>query len=271
MAFQFPVMPRLFMLQVGVVLGTQAAGLLNLAYRAVDTFWSIASTAVSQITLPLLSSLQRDEGRCRRAFLGALALVCLVSYFGFVLLAATAPEAVALVFGPQWAQVAPYVTLLALQGLTGAVRIPASSVVKALGRPRDLVVCMAAELGFVATAIVVFGVPTVGWAIGIWLAREAVGSVVQGWIFRRAIHMGIRQFLGGARVPLIAALAMFAAVSACRELLTQGLGAPAALMVLAPVGAIAYFGCVALLERRLLVELVRFAHFAFRRAQPAAS
>jgi PST family polysaccharide transporter len=262
---------RLFMLVSGVTLGTQAAGLLNLAFRVVDTFWSIASTAVSQITLPLLSSLQGDQGRCRRAFQDALALVCLVSYFGFVLLAATASEAVALIFGPQWAQVAPYVTLLALQVLTGAVRLPASSIVKALGRPRDLVLCMAAELGFVAVAIVLFGVPSAGWAIGIWLTREAVGSVVQGWMFRRALHMGIRQFLGGVRVPLIAALAMFAAVSACRELLTEGLGAPAAFMVLAPVGAIAYFGCVALLERALLVELVRFDQFAFRRAQPAAS
>jgi hypothetical protein len=64
---------------------------------------------------------------------------------------------------------------------------------------------------------------------------------------------------------------MFAAVSACRQLLTHELGALAALVVLVPVGAAVYFGWVALLERALLVDLIRFIHSAFRRVQPAAT
>ena len=262
---------RIFLVASGLILGTYGTGLLNLAFRVVETLWSIAATAVTHITLPLLSSLQGDEGRFGRAFQAALALVCLVSYFGFVLLGATAPEVVALLFGSQWVQISPYVTLLSLQVLTQAPRTAVIAAQKALGRPRDFLLCQAAELGVVVAAIALFGVPSVGWAIGIWLAREAVGSVMQWWMFRGATHMGIRHSLGGARVPLIAALAMFAAVSACRELLTQALGPLAALMVLVPVGAIVYLACVALLRPALLVELIRFAHFAFRRVQPAAT
>jgi O-antigen/teichoic acid export membrane protein len=262
---------RLFTVVSGVMLGAYGAGLLNLAFRAVDTLWSIAASAVSQITLPLLSSLQADERRFRRAFHGALALMCLVSYFGFILLGATAPEVVVFLFGAQWLELSPYVTLLSLLVLTGAVRIPVSSVLKALGRPRDLMLCQVGELGFVVTAIALTGVPSVGWATGIWLAREAFGSAIQVWMFRRATRMALRELLSGARVPLVAALAMFAAVSACRQFLTHELGALAALAVLVPVGAAVYFGWVALLERALLVDLIRFIHSAFRRVQPAAT
>lgn len=262
---------RIFLVASGFLLGTYGAGLVNLAFRVVETLWSIAATAVTHITLPLLSSLQGDGDRFGRAFQAAVGLMCLVSYFGFVLLGATAPEVVAVLFGSQWAAIAPYVTLLALQVLAQAPRTAVFVAQKALGRPRDLLLCQGAELVFIVAAIAVFGVPSVGWAIGIWLAREAVGSLMQWWMFRGATHMAARKSLAGARVPLVAALAMFAAVSACRELLTQALDPLAALMVLVPVGAIVYFACVAVLRPALLVELIRFAHFVFRRVQPAAT
>jgi len=253
---------RLFIVASGVLLGAHAAGVLALAFRAFDTLWAVGVTALSQVMLPILSRLQSDAERLRQAFVATVSLVCLVSYFGFVLLAATAPEVVALLFGPKWAEVAPFLTLFCLQVLTGAVRAPMAVTLKVLGRPRELVLCQTAEFAFLAAVIAAYGMPSIAWAVGIWLAREAIGTGMQVWLFGRS-SVRVPFFLPGAvGVPLIGALLMFAAVSACRELL----GAPS-LVVLGAVGTAVYLGCVAVLDPRLLTQLLLFIQAAVRRVQ----
>lgn len=255
---------RAFIVASGIMLGTHAAGLINLSFRAVDTLWSLAASTVSRIALPVLSSVSIDEGRFRRALGSASGFACVTLYGGFVLLAATSREVVELLFGAQWLEIAPYVTLLALQVLAQARRPLFAPVLTALGRPRDVLLCQAAELAFVAGMIALWGLPSVAWAIGLWLGREALGSVLELWMVRRATRIGMRELLGGLWVPLVAALALFSTVWVCRELLGGSLGAGARLALLAPAGVMAYFACVALLQRRLLVELLEFARSAFR-------
>jgi len=253
---------RLFIVASGVLLGVHAAGVLAIAFRAFDTLWSVGVTALSQVMLPVLSRLQSDPQRLREAFAATVSLVCLVSYFGFVLLAATAPEVVTLLFGAKWAEAAPFLALLCLQILTGAVRAPMAVALKVLGQPRQLVLCQTAELAFVAAVIAAYGMPSIAWAVGIWLAREAIGAAMQVWLFRRSSVRLPFSVTGAVAVPFMAALAMLGAVSACRELL----GAPS-LLVLGAVGAAVYVGFVALLEPRLLAQLLRFIQAAVRRVQ----
>jgi O-antigen/teichoic acid export membrane protein len=255
---------RAFIVVSGVMLGTHAAGLLNLSFRAVDTLWSLAASTVSRIALPVLSLVRIDEGRFRRALGSASGFACVTLYGGFVLLGATSREVVELLFGPQWVEISPYVTLLALQVLAQARRPLFAPVLTALGRPREVLVCQAAELAFVAGMIALWGLPSVAWAIGIWLGREAVGSALELWMVGRATRIGMRELLGSIWVPLVGALALFSTVWICRELLGDSLGTVARLALLAPAGALAYFACVALLERRLLVELLEFVRSAFR-------
>jgi PST family polysaccharide transporter len=257
---------RAFVIVSGVALGTHGAGLLNLSFRSVEAVWALAATSVSQVALPVLSSVRDDAGRFRRALQSASALACVSLYFGFALLAAVAPEVVGLVFGPRWAEISPYVTVLALQTLVQVRRPLFWSVLTALGRPRDLVLCQAAELACVAGAVALLGVPSVGWAIGIWVARELVGAALETWMVGRATRLGIRELLRGTWIPLIAALAMFAAVWASRGALAHA-GPAARLAALALIGAAVYLACVALLQRHLLVDLAQFVRSAARRAQ----
>lgn len=263
-------MKRTFIVLSGIMLGTSAAGLLNMCFRAVDTFWTLASTAVSQIALPILSSLTKDDERFDRAFHAASAFVCLVLYFCFVLIGATSTEVVQLLLGQQWIAITPYVTILSLQVLIQARRMIFNPVMTARGRPRDLLACQVAELSFTLIAIVVSGVPSVAWAIGIWVTRECVGVSLQVWLLRRANGIGMRQVFSGAFVPLLCAMAMYAAVWAGRGGLPADWHAAARLAVLAPLGALVYFSLVFLFDRQLLVDLRGFVQSALRRKRAGA-
>jgi O-antigen/teichoic acid export membrane protein len=256
---------RAFIILSGIGLGTHAAGLLNLSFRAIDTFWSLASTAISQIALPVMASLRKDDERFARAFQSASAFACVVLYFAFLLIGATSAEVVELLFGRQWMSIAPYVTVLAMLVVIQARRLLMAPMMTALGRPRDLLVVQVIELVFVLGAVLLSGVPSLDWAIAIWVVRECVGAAALLVLFRRATGFGLRVLFGSAVIPLVAAVAMFAAVWACRATPLASWIPLARLAVLAPLGAVAYFGCVALLDRRLIVDLIGFARAAVQR------
>jgi O-antigen/teichoic acid export membrane protein len=256
---------RAFIVACGTALGTHAAGLFNMSFRVVDGLWAPAWTAVSQVALPVLSAARADERRFGRVFDRASHFVCLTLYFGFVLLAATAAEVVELLLGPRWMEIAPLVTLLALKALIQARRLLFGPLLTSLGRPQNLLLSEVAELVFLAGAIALLGIPSVAWAIALWVAKDLVGGALEAWMVARATGIGMVRLLGSTAIPLAAAGGMFAAVWACRALL-DGWGAAARLAVLVHVGAIVYFGCVALLERRRLLDVLRFTRSAFQRA-----
>lgn len=255
-------MKRIFIVLSGIGLGTHAAGLLNLSFRAIDTFWALASTAISQIALPVLVSLRRDDERFARAFQAASAFACAVLYFGFVLIGSTSAELVELLFGRQWIGIAPFVTILSLQVVIQARRLLMSPVMTAIGRPRDLLLCHLAELIFILGAVTLSGVPSLPWAIGIWVVRECLGGSILLWLFRRATGFGLHALLDSSVVPLVGAVAMYGVVWAARLHVVADWGPLARAAVLAPLGAATYLGCVWVLDRRLLADLFGFVRSA---------
>jgi len=258
-------MKRAFIILSGIGLGTHAAGLLNLSFRAIDSFWSLASTAISQIALPIMVSLRKDDERFARAFRSASAFACALLYFGFLLIGAASPEIVELLFGKQWMSITPYVTILSMLVVIQARRLLMAPMMTALGRPRDLLACQVVELAFILGAVLLSGVPSLDWAIAIWVVRECIGGTVLLGLFRRATGFGPRLLFAGSGIPLIAAAAMFATVWAMRSTPLAHWVPIARLAVLAPLGALVYFGCVALLDRGLIVDLVSFARAAVQR------
>lgn len=262
---------RLFVILSGVSLGPQAAGLLNLAFRAIDMFWSLVASAISQIVLPIMSRIKHDEARFKRAFGMAASLCCLALYFCFVLIGASSPEVVELLFGRQWIAIVPYVTVLSFQVAVQAPRLLISPVLTALGRPSDLLVAPSAELIFVLLAIYITKVPTVGYAVGIWVIRECIGGPISGWMLRRAAHIGWGQQMRSTVVPLCAAICMFGVIWTVRLAIPQGLNASFRLVLLSPVGALTYAAVVFILDRSLLAELYGFVGEAVRRRSGGAA
>lgn len=262
---------RIFALVTGVFLGVEVAGYLNLSFRAVDVFWSIAATAATQVALPTLASLQSDMPRLRRAFQFATSFVCAVLYACFIGIGVVAPELVSVMFGDKWLPAAPYVSVLSFLVVIQGPRVLVAPLLTALGRPRDLLLSKATELGFVVLALFVSRVPSLAWAIGIWVARELVALPMTLRLLRRATGMSALDQLRGALAPLAAASVMVAAVVLGRYLLPSGLSPLVRLLVLVPLGALAFVAIARLLDRELVKSVLSFARSAVGRSKrPAA-
>ena len=239
---------RLFTIFAGLLLGVTAAGYLNLSFRVVDVLWAILSTAVSQVSLPMLVALQSDPARLERAYKKSVQYACLLIYPFFVGIAVTAPEIVNIVFGQQWAPAVPSVTALACFVLTQAPRLFVIPVLIAVGRPRDPLVGIVAELAFMLAAVTVLGLPTLPWAIGVWLASECIQIPFSTWMLRRATHYSVVDQFAGIRTPLLAAAALALAAACTRVILPSELGEHQRLATLVLVGATVYLTAAFMLD-----------------------
>jgi PST family polysaccharide transporter len=260
---------RLFTLAAGVFLGVQVAGYLNLGFRTIDVFWAIASTAATQVALPLLASLQHDLPRLKRAFQLAMSLVCLILYSSFLGIGALAPELISVMFGAKWLPSAPYVAALACLVLLQAPRVLVTPLLTAMGRPRDLLIGKAAELAFVLLAVVVTRIPTLGWAVSIWIARELIALPINVWQLRRASGFGVVEQFRGAITPLISALGMAGVVLVTKYALPESLGNVARLAILIPVGASSFALLACLFGPAQVKSLLDFGLSALGRTRHA--
>lgn len=256
---------RVFTVAAGVFLGVEAAGYLNLSFRTIDVFWAIAATAATQVALPMLSSLQSDRERLKRAFQRATGVVCLVLYSSFIGVGVIAPELVELMFGAKWLPSAPYVTALSCLVLIQAPRVLVAPLLTALGRPRELALSKAVELGFVVAAVAITRVPTLEYAVGIWIARELLALPLTVRLLRRATGFGFVEQFRASAVPLVAALVMAAAVLLTKQLLAPDLHALARVLLLVPVGALTFVLAVFACDRAQVTAVLELSQAALRR------
>jgi PST family polysaccharide transporter len=256
---------RVFVILSGVSVGNEAAGYLNLSFRAVDVLWAIASTAVTQVALPVLARLQAERERLRAAYRAASEFTCLLLYPCFVGIAAVAPEAIELLFGRQWLPSSPYVAVLGLLILVQAPRLLITPMLTALGRPRDSLPALAVEMSVMLALFLVLGPSSLAWVMAIWVVRELVSVPIKAVVLRRAAGISLSEQFQGTGVPLAASLVMAAAVYAVRQTLPPALGPALRLLLLVPLGAIVFLSCVWLLARSSLKRGFDFMASAKRR------
>ncbi len=254
---------RVFTILASSILGVEAAGYLNLSFRIVDVFWVIAATAVSQVALPLLAGLQFDPVRLKRAYQASTQFSCLALYPCFVGLGSLAPDIVEVLFGHRWQPSSPYAAVLGFLVLLQAPRLPFTPFLTALGKPRDALVGLIAELLFMLGVAWSFGMPSLDWAIAIWTASECVLVLVSSWVLRRAAGYTVLEQFGGTLNPLLASLLMAAVVIETRVQLSADFGPVLRLTVLLPLGAIIFVGAMFLLDRQLLKDFLGFVRTAF--------
>jgi polysaccharide transporter, PST family len=246
-------------------LGVEAAGYLNLSFRLVDVLWATAATAVNQVALPLLAGLQFDPARLKRAYQASTQFSCLAVYPCFVGLGAVAPEIVEVLFGHRWQPSSPYVAVLGFLVLVQAPRLQFSPLLTALGRPRDSLLGLIAELLFMLSLAAYFGMPSLPSAMAIWVASETMLTVLSSWVVRRTTGYSAFEQFGGVLNPLLASLLMGAVVTATRMQLPANFGAVLRLAVLLPLGAAIFAGAIFLLDRQLVKDFLVFARIAFER------
>jgi PST family polysaccharide transporter len=254
---------RVFTIFATSFLGVEAAGYLNLSFRVVDVPWATAATAVNQVALPLLAGLQFDPARLKRAYQASTQFTCLAVYPCFVGLACVAQDIVEVLFGHRWHPSSPYIAVLSFLVLIQAPRLPFTPLLTALGRPRDLLLGLTAELLFILGVAASFGMPSLPWAMAIWVASECTQTVVSSWIMRRTTGYSAFEQFGGVLNLLLASLLMAAVVIATRLQLLANFGAVLRLTVLLPLGAMVFAGAIFLLDRQLVRDFLVFARAAF--------
>jgi O-antigen/teichoic acid export membrane protein len=255
---------RVFTILASSFLGVEAAGYLNLSFRVVDVVWTIAASAVGQVALPLLARLQFEPERLKRAYQASTQFSCLALYPFFVGLGAVAPDVVEVLFGHRWQPSSPYVTVLGFLMLLQVPRLVFTPLLTALGRPRDPLIGLFAELLFMLSVALSFGMPSLPWAMTLWVACECVALLVSSSVLRRTTGYTVVEQFGGILNPLIASLVMAAVVIETRVHLSANLAPALRLTLLLPLGAMVFTSAIFLLDRRLVKEFLEFARTAFK-------
>lgn len=210
---------------------------------------------LNEVAFPAYARIQDDLPALSAAFLKAVQLIMLVTcplYFG---LSVVAYDAVTVVFGPKWLEMAPIVTILALGMPMLTLHSLFAPVVNALGRGG--ITLRSQVLGaLVMPAAFLFAVQ---WGmIGLAWAWVLVFPIVPlaGFLqVRRLLGLSGRKMLG-ALAPGILASAGMAPIVALAAMALDGLSVWQRLPLLMMTGALAYAAIVHMLSPETLRELI---------------
>jgi len=229
---------------VGASAGAAPLGAYSLAYAVTTLAPTFLTAMLGRVFFPLYAAIRDDDSALCDAFASALhfvGIVMLPATFGLLVVA---PDALAEIFGMQWAPASPLLRILALYGAFRTVTLATNVAVSATGRPEVL---LEVEAIAVAVALLLllpltrWGASGVAWAFTLGQATATTYGV---WKTRRLWSIGALRPLLPPAAAAVVATCVAAAVR------SPGIGAP--LPWIAPVAlVVAYLAAVALLDRRL--------------------
>jgi O-antigen/teichoic acid export membrane protein len=255
-------------LLIGRFLGPEQLGLYTIAYQLVVMPVSRLAPVLTRVAFPVFAKRQHDDAALRRGFRELIELVSFATWPLLIGLAATAPIAVTVIFGAEWAPSVLLVQLMVPMGMLKCIGSPSGSLLLAKGR---------ADLGFwlnvVNTAVTVvalyiavqFGT---AWVAGghslIQLALMPLELYIV-WLVSR-LHPG--DYLRSLVRPLLTAGIMGVCVAVAHAALRGLLPDPVTLAALVVLGVAVYLLAWTLLRRDYLPGLWRL--LVARREEPAA-
>jgi O-antigen/teichoic acid export membrane protein len=233
-------------------------GFSAMSQQIVLTPLRMVGMAVRRVMFPIMASIQNDNVRLRRAFLGAqhglmlvMAPVCLGIW-------ALATPLVAVLLGPEWSIVATLLGFMTLNALSSTVNEFNGGVFSAKGHARfqfrwsmmtavlTLIVLLASvPYGLVAlvasrTALLVMLMP-----LNTYFAMKLIG---QPW----------GEFLSAVIRPVISAAVMAGVVWAADSALGRlGMDALLRLVIGIPLGGLVYLGCQMVIDRSPTLTILR--------------
>lgn len=243
---------------VAPVIGASAMGLLTMAttiaWLPVAQFTAAAVRAIYPVFARLQDSQERVESGLRKTF-ELVALFAFPSLFGLALLSA---DLLPVVFGPQWGEAAPLVSVLCLLCLIYSFSFLAGSTLLAKGRADTTM-----NISLVGLLIV---------GATLWLVREAnilwvtVGlSLSHMGIALLTLHLSLRSIASGWSMlvtalsrPLFCSLGMSLVLWTTRQH-WSGMASAARLFALVALGVLVYTILTVLLNRRGLDALLSLA------------
>jgi O-antigen/teichoic acid export membrane protein len=249
---------------IGVVLGPVALGLYTIAYRILLILTETVIWTLEGVAFPLLSRLQHDAERRRRAFYSLTGLCVTVAVPAFLAVAVLAPELTRVAFGARWAGAIPVMQILALVGIPHAAMYCNKAALNASGRP-DLslrIALLTCLVNVVAFALVV------RWGILAVAVSYAVCSYVlvpiSVLLVIRVLALDVSSYLRLFVAPLVSGVVMVVAVLGAKAVLLDELTEPVRLALAFVMAVIAYLGVLCLTAWRRVKGYVAHARGSVR-------
>ena len=230
---------RVFMVQVGMLLGAEAAGYFSLAQRVVEMLRALIAGAVVQLALPVLSRLQDSPRLLRPVFQSSTQLTAAATFPVFFGLIAVAPEVIAIVFGSQWLPAVPAVMALSAITVLFFARVYSGPTMSAVGRPELQLWVKAAELPALLI-LPLAAAPTLALAVVAWVVRVILALPVDVGMLQRATRLGPGAQFRGLAVLSAMSAAMAVGVWLLGALLLTGFPPVARLALMISAGAAFY-------------------------------
>lgn len=240
---------------VAYLLGSTALGFYAVAQRAIIVLNEVCIGAALRTAVPLLSKIQQDPERLRRACLRAFRYSLVLVMPAFAGVALTAGDIIAVLFGAKWAASSAALQVLAVASVINTLSLLVDAVLTAMGYPQRV-------LGL----SLVRGVLTVGgtlFAARFGIVGVAAVSVFKAVVFapvgfavlRRIGGVPLDELLRAAWAPFAGCAAMAATLLSIDGLMVSW---PALLRLIAEVvaGAGAYTAVVWVLARTTCDELM---------------
>ncbi len=266
-AVLFNLQARIVILFVGQVFGATVLGYVHVAQRVVQAFSDFASAASYQLVLPLMARHQGDSGALASGFRRATGLFTAAVLPLLIGVAAVAPDVIGIAFGAAWQPAVLPLQLLALSLALAFIRQPSGMVFQAAGRPGYNFASTCISFAVTLVGLLAFGRFSLGWTLAVLVLRPIVTMPLGGWLLRRITGLGLAAQLQPAFGPLLASVAMAAAVLATTPLL--GAWPPMArLAALVTLGAVVYLPLLRLLAPVTVKEGATLARSALRPAAP---
>ena len=250
---------RAFIFFAGSFLGVAQAGLLNLAFRLVDTVWAISATALSQVLLPTMSRMQHDLARTLRAYGTTLSLGCLVLFPIFCGIGLLSSELILLLFGSKWSDASEPAFWLSLLVFAQCPRIFCVTLLNVGGYIGLSSRANLITLGYMAVIIAATRLPSVQWALAAWCSSEVLNYLLLQYDTNSKFRISLLEFASKIAPSAIASCIMIVVVTWLRGYVSDYTPI-ARLLLLSLTGMLAYAFSLVLFGRdqvfRLATDLV---------------
>ncbi|WP_293882173.1 oligosaccharide flippase family protein [Sphingomonas sp.] len=234
------IVPRAIDLFVSVTLGPAPLGLLRIAFRIFEFVGQMVIMPLVGVATAQLSQFPGDVAGMRRSYLRftqvSAALICPLM-IGFALVA---PEAVPILFGPQWLSSVPLVQMVSILALTAPPNYFYPSAMVALGKSQLVLKQGAFQ--------VVVGLLLAGFAAQYSLTAVLIAQIVRGIVLsaynavdlRRHMMLSFREMLRCMTPPYVATAVMAVAMGGARYGLVGHTSPLAMMLAMITVGSVAY-------------------------------
>lgn len=237
-------MPRFV---IASALGPQAVGYYALAQRLCDQVCEILMAPAYNVVQAGVARAQDDIATARRLAQGTLRVTAVIACPLFLGLAALAPVLVPTVFGAEWVDAVPVVSLLMLLGIRASMSTVQAAVIRGMGKAHWEVTSAA------LSATLTLGLVTLAAPHGLLHAAAAAVTgawltwPLDAWFVRRLTGLPLAKQGGSGTRASVSGLAMAFGVVALIPPLTQALPGVAVIALLVPLGAVVYWAMLCVL------------------------